>query len=180
MTARRVLRLARLAAHLAWGLLQALLVVPVIGRLPARTGGPLRLYLAQRWLARLLAVLKVRVTVTGEVSPRPVLMVANHVSWLDVAVLGATLPATFVAKAEVGRWPLLGWLAHRGGTLFLSRGVRASSRALADAMTFRLRRGESVALFPEATTTCGERVGHFHARLYQAALAPTCRSSRWR
>jgi len=167
---RRLLRLARLGLHLLWGVLQALLVLPMLGRLPLRVAVPARQHLVQRWLRQLLALLGVRLAVSGSAARGPVLLVANHVSWLDVAVLGAIRPGCFVAKSEVGGWPVIGWLARRAGTLFIARGAGEANRVVADAMTFRLRRGESVVLFPEGTTGTGEAVGRFHGRFYQAAL----------
>ncbi|HYW91461.1 MAG TPA: lysophospholipid acyltransferase family protein [Gammaproteobacteria bacterium] len=170
MNGRTVLRLARLGLHLLWGMLQALLVLPLVRRLPLRVAVPVRQHLVQRWLRQLLAVLGVRLEVAGAAVRGPLLLVANHVSWLDVAVIGAVRPGCFVAKSEVGGWPLIGWLARRAGTLFVARGVGEANRVVADTMTFQLRRGESVVLFPEGTTGTGETVGRFHARFYQAAL----------
>lgn len=118
-----LLLLLRLGFHLAEGLLTMLLVFPFIGERRKER-------LARRWSRRLLGILKVRLTVGGEV-PGPesgnLLLVANHVSWLDIYSLLAVRSLRFVSKAEVRQWPVLGWLVERAGTLFLERGKRADA-----------------------------------------------------
>jgi 1-acyl-sn-glycerol-3-phosphate acyltransferase len=98
-------------------------------------------------------------------------VVANHVSWLDVLALNALWPATFVCKSEVRRWPVLGWLIGRDGTLFLERGNARQARRLGSRMARRLSAGERIALFPEGTTSDGTSVLPFRPALLQAAIA---------
>lgn len=97
----------------------------------------------------------------------PILYVANHVSWLDIFVLGGELPAAFVAKSEVKHWPLVGWLARLQPTLFVERddlrGARAQARALAEI----LRRHGRVILFAEGTSTDGTHVQPFKSALFE-------------
>ncbi|MCR8914902.1 1-acyl-sn-glycerol-3-phosphate acyltransferase [Marinobacter panjinensis] len=109
-----------------------------------------------------------RVSAQGAFSPRPVLYVSNHISWSDIPVLGGMVPLRFLSKAEVGRWPVIGWLAAQAGTLFIQRGsgmAGQTRREIADTLI----RGQSVLVFPEGTTTAGMTVLPFHSRLLHAA-----------
>ncbi|WP_206077800.1 lysophospholipid acyltransferase family protein [Prauserella endophytica] len=104
--------------------------------------------------------------------PGPVgtLIVANHVSWLDIVGLLAVEPAAFLAKREVADWPLVGGLARRLDTLFVDRWALRGLPESVDAVAARLREGRSVAVFPEATTYCSEPGGPFRRAVFQAAL----------
>jgi len=99
------------------------------------------------------------------------LLVANHVSWLDIFVINAALPAAFVSKEEVRRWPVIGWLAAKNDTVFLRRGSRGHARLINEEIAAILGRGKLVAVFPEGTTTDGRSLLHFHAALLQPAIA---------
>lgn len=99
------------------------------------------------------------------------LLVANHVSWIDIFVINAALPAAFVSKEEVRHWPLIGWLAARNDTVFLRRGSRGHARLINAQVAELLGKGKHVAVFPEGTTTDGLSLLHFHAALIQPALA---------
>lgn len=160
-----MLRAALLAAHLAWGLtLAASLALGL--RAP-------REKLAQRWHRRLLAILGLRLRVEGMPLREPHLTVANHVSWLDIPVLGAIEPTRFVGKSEIRDWPVAGWLASAAGTFYLRRG-KGGAAPLLDRLVPHLRAAGSVTLFPEGTTTDGGEVRPFHARLFQAAVEARC------
>ncbi|WP_372493315.1 lysophospholipid acyltransferase family protein [Prauserella halophila] len=98
------------------------------------------------------------------------LVVANHVSWLDIPVLLALEPVTFLAKREVARWPFVGRQARRMGTLLLDRWSLRGLPATVDAVAERLRAGETVAVFPEATTWCSSPGGPFRRAVFQAAI----------
>jgi len=98
------------------------------------------------------------------------LWIANHISWLDVVVLGAQTPLTFIAKSEIAAWPVVGLLARLSGMLFVERGRPSRSGGTVASMGERLRRGETLLLFPEGTTTRGKSVARFHSSLFQAAL----------
>ncbi len=119
------------------------------------------------WHRRLGRCLGVRVTCEGDPAPGA-LLVVNHVSWLDVPVLGGAAPVRFVSKAEVRRWPVVGWLAALAGTLFLHRGAHEASN-VATRIGAELRAGYRVAIFPEGTTGDGRGLLRFHARLFAAA-----------
>jgi 1-acyl-sn-glycerol-3-phosphate acyltransferase len=101
-------------------------------------------------------------------------LTANHISWLDVVALGSVTPLGFVAKEEVGRWPLIGTLAGAAGTLFLRRGSAHAAARVVSSVIERLAAGRSVAVFPEGTSTTGETVLAFKASLFEAAARLGC------
>lgn len=106
----------------------------------------------------------------GSPTPLPDFLVMNHVSWLDIFVLNSVLPATFVAKAEIRRWPLIGWLVAGSGTIFVERGSRHAVRRVNQLMAKRLAAGERVAFFPEGTTSDGTSLLPFHTSLFASAM----------
>ncbi|WP_166269132.1 lysophospholipid acyltransferase family protein [Marinobacter caseinilyticus] len=110
-----------------------------------------------------------RITEFGAVANGPVLFVGNHVSWSDIPILGGAAPLRFLSKAEVGSWPVIGWLATQAGTLFIQRGQGRAGQSRAD-IAHALRQGQSVLVFPEGTTTAGVTVLPFHRRLLSAAV----------
>jgi 1-acyl-sn-glycerol-3-phosphate acyltransferase len=153
-----------------------LLAVLLALYLAARFGPPLsaanRSAFARRWAHRLLRTLRVDVRARGHLPAfdAPLLLVANHVSWLDCYALNTLSAARFVAKSEVRGWPLVGEIATRFGTFFLRRGCyRAAARAVA-ALAEALCAAEPVAVFPEGTTTHGETVLRFYPAMFQAAV----------
>lgn len=106
----------------------------------------------------------------GVARPAGCLVVANHVSWLDIPLIAAVLPGRMLAKAEVRRWPVLGVVAARGGTLFVERDrLRALPGTVAQ-LAAALRRGARVVVFPEGSTWCGRAQGRFRPAAFQAAL----------
>jgi 1-acyl-sn-glycerol-3-phosphate acyltransferase len=110
--------------------------------------------------------------VSGTPRPGATLLVANHVSWLDIAAIHAAAPhARFVSKADVLRWPLLGWLIRNAGTLFIERERKRDAIRVVHAMAESLRAGQTVAVFPEGTTGLGPDLLPFHANLLQAAVS---------
>ena len=127
--------------------------------------------LVQRWAQRVLRALGLRIHTQGRRPLRgPLLMVANHVSWLDIVALHATGYCRFVAKDDVQRWPVVGWLARRAGTLFLARSTRRDAMRIVQVMHDCLTQQQIVAIFPEGTTGDGRTVLPFHANLLQAAI----------
>lgn len=109
-----------------------------------------------------------RVRQQGDISTEPVLYLSNHISWSDIPVLGGQSPLRFLSKAEVGNWPVIGWLAGQAGTLFIKRGGGKSQRCREE-IAKTLNGGQSVLIFPEGTTTAGLTVLPFHSRLLWAA-----------
>jgi 1-acyl-sn-glycerol-3-phosphate acyltransferase len=156
-------RLACVALHLAWGFAASALLLPALA-------DDKRLAFKRIWSAALLRILAVRLRADArEIAPGS-LIVANHISWLDVFVINAICPAAFVAKDEVAQWPGLAWLLARNETLLLRRGSAQAARRAAARMAEMLADGRRVAVFPEGTTTDGSRVLPFHAALLQAAI----------
>ena len=122
------------------------------------------------WSRTLLRIFGITVVRKGQPLPEPVLLVANHSSWADIEVIHAEVPAGFVAKAEIARWPIIGFMAKVGGSVFHHRGSGSSGARVVEAMAQRLREGRSVAIFPEGRTGPGRPVLPFHGRLLQAAI----------
>jgi 1-acyl-sn-glycerol-3-phosphate acyltransferase len=159
------LRLARLGLHFAKGLW----IVETRYRQLDPQGQDQEL---ERWSRGLLAILRVRVVGHNApaIVPEPCLLVTNHVSWLDIFAVYTILPSLFVAKSEVRRWPLVGRLVARVGTLFVERGSRRNARVTNDRVVAALGRGRLVAVCPEGTTTDGRTLKAFHAALLQPAI----------
>jgi 1-acyl-sn-glycerol-3-phosphate acyltransferase len=160
----RARRAARLARHLGSAYASAVLRTPRL-----EPAGRRRLVAD---LAReMLDVLEVRLIVRGAPpAGAPALVVANHVSWLDMYVLNAVAGARFVAKSEVQGWPGFGTIADRFGTFFIVRGSYRDAARVRTAAARALAGGERVAVFPEGTTTDGTTVGHFYPALFQSAI----------
>lgn len=162
----RIYRLLRLAAHLCQGVATTALVFP-------RVALPRRQALVRRWSARLLAILNVDLHVRGWPAgglPGNVLIVANHISWLDIFVIDAVQPSRFVGKAELRRWPLIGRLIAGCGTLFIERGRRREAHRINDDARAVLAAGDVIAIFPEGTTTDGGVLLPFHGSLLQPVI----------
>lgn len=122
----------------------------------------------QRWFQGLAKILGLHIVVWGRPVGGAALVVSNHISWLDVVVLGAQAPFIFVAKREVADWPLIGFLARRSGTLFVARASLRAVSGLVRAIGAQLKAGKRVAVFPEGTTTCGDTVLPFSHAVFQA------------
>lgn len=122
------------------------------------------------WSGRLVRIFGLRIRRFGEPLPGAVLYVANHISWLDIELMHSQRPVNFVAKSEIAGWPFVGWLASRAGTIFHRRGNTDSLNAVMATVVQRLREGEPVGVFPEGGSGHGDRVGTFHARIFQTAL----------
>lgn len=162
----RIARGARLVLHLMRGVLITAVVFPFAA---ART----RSRHVERWSRRLLATLHVRLHVEGErpdAHARPALIVANHVSWLDIFLLDAVAHVRFVGKSEIRYWPVIGWLSTRAGTMYIERSRRRDTGRINRLVAAALERRELCAVFPEGTTTIGDEVLPFHASLLQPAV----------
>ena len=126
----------------------------------------------QRWSAKLMRHLAMNLTVHGT-PPRddeaPFMLVANHVSWLDIFAINAATPTRFVAKSEIRRWPLVGWLCVKADTLFIERGRRRDLARLDEVIVAALRNGAGMGVFLEGTTTDGQVVLPFNSSLLRPA-----------
>ncbi|HZX72643.1 MAG TPA: lysophospholipid acyltransferase family protein [Rhodanobacter sp.] len=131
---------------------------------------PLPHRLVRWWSIGLMRIFGLRAVRVGQPLADPVLFVANHTSWIDIEMLHSQRAACFVAKAEIAEWPLVGWLAANGGTIFHRRGNNHSLAAVMQVMVERLRAGHSVAVFPEGGSGYHGVLKVFHARILQAAL----------
>ena len=126
----------------------------------------------QAWSIELLAHLGIKLVVNGQPPQAgPVLLVANHISWLDVPVIHAARHCRFVSKADVQRWPVVGYLAAGAGTFFIQRESRRDAMRVVHRMAEKLEQGDILAIFPEGTTGDGTTVLPFHGNLLQAAIA---------
>jgi 1-acyl-sn-glycerol-3-phosphate acyltransferase len=161
----RAWRYARLAKHFTTAAAIAGVGYPLMT--PAR-----RRLALQRWSNELLRHLAARITVHGE-PPRHTgaafMLVANHVSWLDIFVINAAVPTRFVAKSEVRGWPLIGWLCVKADTLFIERERPRDLARLDGVIANALRDGAGMAVFLEGTTTDGNHVLPFHSSLLRPA-----------
>ena len=104
----------------------------------------------------------------------PVLIVANHISWLDILALHTDCAMGFVGKAEIEQWPVFRFIARTGGTIFHQRGCHNSAADVTSMMVQRLEQGRRVAIFPEGGILPGAEVRLFHARMFRAAIDVEC------
>lgn len=163
LEARRLWRLLRVVWHILSGVVRLLWLRA--GRDPYR---PEILAAKQAWCRALLAILHVELQVQGPLLGGPVMLVSNHVSWLDIPVIAAVRPCYFLSKADVAGWPVIGWLARSVGTLFIRRGAGETRKKVVE-LQGRLASGHSILVFPEGTTTDGVTVRRFFAPLLAAA-----------
>ena len=162
---RAAWKLLRGLGHVLAGLLTILFVFPRLSQ--ARRDARV-----QSWALEMLGVLAIKLTVHGRPPDAgPVLLVANHISWLDIVVMHAARHCRFVAKADLKHWPLISTLATGAGTLYIEREKRRDAMRVVHHMAQSLRAGDVVAVFPEGTTSDGQSLLPFHANLIQAAIS---------
>jgi len=167
---RFALRLPLLLWHVLVDLpITLLLMTPPFRRI--RIGGePLDHRAIRWWQGGLMRVFGFRMHRRGTPLPGATLFVANHVSWIDIVALHSQRMMGFVAKREISRWPVVGFLATRGETIYHERGNTESMGGVLHEMLARLRSGRSVGVFPEGRTRDGREIGPFHARIFLAAV----------
>lgn len=154
------------------GLGHGLMLVP--GWLFEAKGSPVANARERRFMQRITRRLVSRVAVTGAPPGGPgTLYVSNHISWMDIAVLGGALDANFIAKSDVKDWPVIGPLSRRSGTLFVTREERHRVHHQADAIGEKLKSGRSLVLFAEGTTSDGLTILPFRSSLFEAAMHAT-------
>jgi 1-acyl-sn-glycerol-3-phosphate acyltransferase len=162
---RGIVRLLRALGHALAGWLTILVVFPRIDQLERNTR-------VQVWARELLRILGIGLQVRGRPPVAgPVVLAANHISWLDIVVMHASRHCRFVSKSEVKHWPLIGTLATGAGTLYIERDKRRDALRVMHHMAESLRAGDMVAVFPEGTTSDGRALLPFHANLFQAAIS---------
>jgi 1-acyl-sn-glycerol-3-phosphate acyltransferase len=159
-------KVLRILIHLFIGLWICAAVFPL-------TGAAGREQRIKQWSIRLLVLCGVRVEIadfTGGQSAEWALIVANHISWLDIFVINALCPCHFVAKSDIRDWPLIGWLCEKTGTIFLARGRQRDVRKIYEGLVANIQAGERIAFFPEGTTAAQGTLLPFHANLFEAAI----------
>ncbi|MDM0043123.1 lysophospholipid acyltransferase family protein [Variovorax dokdonensis] len=128
----------------------------------------------ERWSRRMLEIFGISLVVQGVPPARgPLLLVVNHLSWLDILVIHSARHVRFVAKSDIRGWPLIGKLATGAGTLYIERERRRDAMRVVHHMAESLQAGDLIAVFPEGTTGDGKTLLPFHANLLQAAIS-TC------
>ncbi|MET1025467.1 MAG: lysophospholipid acyltransferase family protein [Pseudoxanthomonas sp.] len=167
---RYLLRIPLLLVHVTVMLpLMLLTMVPLWAGLPV-AGRTFKQFSVEHWSAALMRIFGFRLRCSGTPLKGAVMFVSNHVSWVDIEMVHSQRMVGFVAKQEIRNWPVVGWLAARGETIFHQRGSTESLGGVMDAMLERLREGRPVAVFPEGRTRDGSEVGAFHARIFQPAV----------
>ncbi len=161
---RAVWRLARSVLHILHGTWIAVLRFPTMD-------AAARVERVQWWSLKTLRLMGIELQTSGEPHPGAKLLTANHISWLDVMVIHAVCPqARFVSKSDVKHWPVLGALVTGAGTLFIERHRKRDALRVVHQMAQALRAGDTLAIFPEGTTSEGHSLLPFHANLLQAAI----------
>lgn len=160
----QILRFARLLLHILSGLFQSI-IYPHFSRSVQR-------YMVRKWARKMLGILNVELSWSGSLPPEDeqrVILIANHISWLDIMIILTIYPVRFVAKSEVLSWPLLNILCRKVGTIFIKREKRNDTMRVNQDISEALVAGDSIAIFPEGTTSDGTVLLHFHASLLQSA-----------
>ena len=162
-------RLTRLFSQMLWGLVLSVTAFP-------RGGQAARHAIIRSWSREILHRAGVEVRAVGfpkeaKDVDRPVTLVANHVSWADIFALNSEHACHFIAKSELRGWPLAGRLLHNVGTIFIDRSDRKETHRLKQVVHDLLAAGETVAVFPEGTTSNGRDVLKFHASLLEPIVA---------
>lgn len=134
-------------------------------------GIALRTHAHRLWARIMLGIFGLRLEARGTLPDGAFMVVANHISWLDIVLLQAVWPVRFVAKSEIRSWPVVGWLTTLAGTVYMERGRTVSREKVVASLGAHLRRGERIAIFPEGGIFPRAGVGRFHARLLAAAVA---------
>jgi 1-acyl-sn-glycerol-3-phosphate acyltransferase len=167
---RYVIRAPLLVLH---ALIAAPLGVLVLNPIAAsiRVGDTsLEKFMIRWWCGMLARIFGFRIRRFGTTLPGAVLYVANHITWLDIVVMHGARPVSFVAKSEIAGWPFVGWLSARAGTIFHRRGSTDSLAVVMARVVEVLRSGNPVGVFPEGGSGHGDKIGVFHARIFQTAL----------
>jgi 1-acyl-sn-glycerol-3-phosphate acyltransferase len=169
---RYLYRVPLLLLHVVLGLPPTMICIMVPALAAIRTGDhdTLEQWMIRWWQGTLMRIFGLQLRRIGTPLTGATVFVANHVSWIDICVLHSQRVMGFVAKREIASWPLVGWLAARGQTIFHQRGSTESLGGVLEQMLQRLRSGKSIGVFPEGRTRGGKEIGPFHARIFQAGV----------
>jgi 1-acyl-sn-glycerol-3-phosphate acyltransferase len=171
MSFRLLYKLALIGLLFSSGLIIAGIIFPLLNLCCSSVAAKrYKDYLKTLWLKVFSYIVGLRIQQTGELPTENVLLVSNHISWLDIIVIGRYLPAYFVAKSDILNWPVIGYLARQGGTIFIRRGDKQHIMATSEKMVWLLKQNSNIIAFPEGTTSAGDTVLNFHASLFQPAL----------
>lgn len=168
-----IFTVVRMFAHLFAGMATCAFLFPFMDR-PARQAR------IRRWSEKLVQICGLKIAIRDSngylkdsgnaVVGAQALMVANHISWLDIFVINSLEPCRFVAKSDIRSWPLIGWLCAKTGTIFISRGRPRDVRAIYQGLVESIRAGDRIAFFPEGTTAEQGTLLPFHPNLFEAAI----------
>lgn len=166
---------SRIVRAFRWSrlILHAVLAFAIVATIFPRVSQATRARILRWWSQKLLRILRIIPAVHGhppDWQARDLVIVANHVSWLDIFVINAVRPTRFVAKSEIRDWPFVGWLCEKTGTIFIKRAKRSDTHKINQVMHDVLAAGDCVGLFPEGTTTAGDRLRKFHSSLFEPAV----------
>jgi 1-acyl-sn-glycerol-3-phosphate acyltransferase len=172
-----IFTVVRMFVHLFAGMATCAFLFPFVDR-PARQAR------IRRWSTKLVYICGLKIVIRdpqGYLGAAPIasapsgtdgqaLMVANHISWLDIFVINSLEPCRFVAKSDIRGWPLVGWLCAKTGTIFISRGKPRDVRAIYQGLVASIKEGDRIAFFPEGTTAAQGGLLPFHPNLFEAAI----------
>lgn len=167
---RLLYRFPGLLLHIVLGTPLAVLCHSAPGRAIRIGGRTLSEIMLNWWAGTSCRLFGIRSQIRGRLTVGAQLVAANHISWIDILLLHSLASMGFVAKAEIAQWPVIGFLARLGGTVFHQRGSHDSASGVAAAMAVRLSEGGRVAVFPEGGILPGEGVKRFHARMFGPAI----------
>lgn len=159
-------RFALVMLHLWTGVLVCAVIFPLMKEAQ-------RASFVRWWSRRLLTIARVEIRLCercDSAAGERVLIVANHVSWLDIFLLNSLRPCHFVAKADIRNWPMVGWMSEKAGTIFLARGKQREVRRVYAGLVHQIEAGRRIAFFPEGTTARQGSILPFHANLFEAAI----------
>ena len=161
-----IFRKVRLVVHLLVGMWT------IATRFP-KASKAARLEMNRRWSLKMLRLAGMRLVVHNDEArlDEGALVVSNHISWIDIYVINAWRPTPFVSKAEIRKWPVVGWLAAQLDTIFIQREKRSDAKRIMHELANRLNAGQLMCVFPEGTTSDGLQLLPFHANLFQAAVS---------
>lgn len=164
----RVYRISRIIVHTLLGLFTATLAFPIASK-------HFKLRLIKWWCKHLLGIFNVSVIHYGNRPPSYTtasnnMLIANHVSWIDIYAINSILPIRFIAKSDIRTWPVFGYLASKSNVLFIERGKKHHAARLVDVVAMSLNAGDNLCLFPEGTTTDGTEIRQFKSSLIQSAI----------
>ncbi len=164
-------KLTQIVVLFCYGIIIAAIVFPLLYlMLPMSAARKSRDALKVHWLRKFSAILNLSITQSGDLPVQGTLLVSNHISWLDIVVIGQFIPAYFVAKSDILSWPIIGFLSKQAGTIFIRRGDKKQIKLISEKIIWALKQQGNVIAFPEGTTTRGDEVLGFHASLFQPAL----------